>query len=98
MKDVKGWESQVLQGLHYFHSHNPPIIHRDIKCDNIFVNGNHGEVKIGDLGLATIMWQAHVHSVIGTPKFMAPELYELVDIYSFGMCLLEMVTFEYPYN
>lgn len=33
---------------------------------------------------------------------MAPELYEeeyneLVDIYSFGMCLLEMVTFEYPY-
>jgi serine/threonine protein kinase len=34
---------------------------------------------------------------------MAPELYEeqyneLVDIYSFGMCLLEMVTFEYPYS
>jgi WNK lysine deficient protein kinase len=33
---------------------------------------------------------------------MAPELYEeeyneLVDIYSFGMCLLELVTFEYPY-
>lgn len=39
----------------------------------------------------------------GTPEFMAPELYEeeyneLVDIYSFGMCLLEMVTFEYPYS
>ena len=29
---------------------------------------------------------------------MAPELYELVDIYSFGMCLLEMVTFEHPYS
>ena len=29
---------------------------------------------------------------------MALELYELVDIYSFGMCLLEMVTFENPYN
>ena len=34
---------------------------------------------------------------------MAPELYEeeyneLVDIYAFGMCLLEMVTFEYPYS
>ena len=34
---------------------------------------------------------------------MAPELYdeeynELVDIYSFGMCMLEMVTFEYPYS
>lgn len=103
MKAVKGWARQILQGLRYLHSHNPPIIHRDLKCDNIFVNGNHGEVKIGDLGLATIMRQAHVHSVIGTPEFMAPELYEedydeLVDIYSFGMCLLEMVTFEYPYS
>lgn len=40
---------------------------------------------------------------LGTPEFMAPELYEeeyneLVDIYSFGMCMLEMVTFEYPYS
>lgn len=39
----------------------------------------------------------------GTPEFMAPELYEeeyneLVDIYAFGMCVLEMVTFEYPYS
>lgn len=40
---------------------------------------------------------------VGTPEFMAPEVYEeayneLVDIYSFGMCILEMVTFEYPYS
>ena len=40
--------------------------------------------------------------ISGTPEFMAPELYEeeyneLVDIYAFGMCLLELVTFEYPY-
>ena len=40
---------------------------------------------------------------LGTPEFMAPELYdedynELVDIYSFGMCMLEIVTCEYPYN
>lgn len=39
----------------------------------------------------------------GTPEFMAPEVYaeeynELVDIYSFGMCVLEMVTFDYPYS
>ncbi|XP_024522456.1 probable serine/threonine-protein kinase WNK3 [Selaginella moellendorffii] len=104
LKAVKHWARQILRGLLYLHSHDPPIIHRDLKCDNIFVNGNHGEVKIGDLGLAGILRQAHgAHSVIGTPEFMAPELYEedyneLVDIYSFGMCLLEMVTFEYPYS
>lgn len=43
-----------------------------------------------------------LHSA-GTPEFMAPELYdesydELVDIYSFGMCLLEIFTLEYPYS
>ncbi|KAG5579347.1 hypothetical protein H5410_049974 [Solanum commersonii] len=103
MKAIKNWGRQVLQGLEYLHSQNPPIIHRDLKCDNIFVNGNHGEIKIGDLGLATIMKQPTAKSVIGTPEFMAPELYEeeyneLIDIYSFGMCMLEMVTFEYPYS
>lgn len=53
-------------GLSYLHSHEPPIIHRDLKCDNIFVNGHLGEVKIGDLGLATVMQQAGANSVIGT--------------------------------
>jgi len=38
----------------------------------------------------------------GTPEFMAPEMYdehydESVDIYAFGMCLLEMTTLQYPY-
>ncbi|KAJ7951343.1 putative Kinase [Quillaja saponaria] len=103
MKAIKNWARQVLRGLVYLHSHTPPIIHRDLKCDNIFINGNHGEVKIGDLGLATVMQQPTAQSVIGTPEFMAPELYEeeyneLVDIYAFGMCILEMVTFEYPYT
>ncbi|CAH9148109.1 unnamed protein product [Cuscuta epithymum] len=103
IKAIKNWARQILKGLNYLHSHNPPIIHRDLKCDNIFINGNHGEVKIGDLGLATIMQQPTAKSVIGTPEFMAPELYdeeynELVDIYSFGMCLLELITLEYPYS
>ncbi|GMI76732.1 with no lysine (K) kinase 3 [Hibiscus trionum] len=103
LRALKKWSRQILEGLLYLHSHDPPVIHRDLKCDNIFVNGNQGEVKIGDLGLATILCQARsAHSVIGTPEFMAPELYEeeyneLVDIYAFGMCLLELVTFEYPY-
>ncbi|ESQ30589.1 hypothetical protein EUTSA_v10011403mg [Eutrema salsugineum] len=102
MKAVKCWARQILTGLIYLHSQEPPIIHRDIKCDNSFSNGNHGEVKIGDLGLATVMEKANANSVIGTPEFMAPEIYdenynELADIYSFGKCMLEMVTFEYPY-
>lgn len=39
---------------------------------------------------------------LGTPEFMAPEMYEehydeSVDVYAFGMCMLEMTTLEYPY-
>ncbi|KAD5508220.1 hypothetical protein E3N88_15923 [Mikania micrantha] len=103
LKAIKNWARQILRGLAYLHSHEPPIIHRDLKCDNIFVNGNHGEVKIGDLGLATLMLRPTAKSLIGTPEFMAPELYEeeyneLVDIYSFGMCVLELITCEYPYS
>lgn len=103
IRAVKHWCRQILRGLHYLHSHDPPVIHRDLKCDNIFVNGNQGEVKIGDLGLAAVLRKSTAVHCVGTPEFMAPEVYEeeyneLVDIYSFGMCVLEMVTFEYPYS
>ncbi|KAL4311008.1 hypothetical protein GQ457_01G006770 [Hibiscus cannabinus] len=104
MKALKKWSKQILKGLNYLHSHEPCIIHRDLNCSNVFVNGNTGQVKIGDLGLAAIVGKNHeAHSVLGTPEFMAPELYdesytELVDIYSFGLCVLEMVTMEIPYS
>ncbi|ORX58150.1 kinase-like protein [Hesseltinella vesiculosa] len=102
LKIVKRWSRQILKGLVYLHGHNPPIIHRDIKCDNIFINGAHGEVKIGDMGTAE-MKLGKKYTLIGTPEFMAPEMYEeqgyneKVDVYAFGMCLLEMATGEYPY-
>ncbi|GMH10473.1 hypothetical protein Nepgr_012314 [Nepenthes gracilis] len=103
IRALKHWCRQILKGLLYLHSHDPPVIHRDLKCDNIFVNGNRGEVKIGDLGLAAVLRKSYAAHCVGTPEFMAPEVYEeeyneLVDIYSFGMCVLEMVTFEYPYS
>ncbi|KAG7672632.1 putative serine/threonine-protein kinase WNK3 [Nannochloris sp. 'desiccata'] len=100
---LKRWAWQILCGLVYLHGHNPPIIHRDLKCDNIFINGSDGVVKIGDLGLATMLRSRTApQSVLGTPEFMAPELYEedyddRVDVYSFGMALLELATLEYPY-
>ncbi|CAN0527311.1 unnamed protein product, partial [Ectocarpus sp. 8 AP-2014] len=50
---VKRWARQILRGMHYLHSQEPPIIHRDLKCDNIFINGAAGDIRIGDLGLST---------------------------------------------
>jgi serine/threonine protein kinase len=66
---LKRWAWQILQGLVYLHAHDPAIIHRDLKCDNIFVNGTSGVIKIGDLGLATL-WRGLTtpQSVLGTPE------------------------------
>ncbi|KAJ3144596.1 Serine/threonine-protein kinase wnk1 [Geranomyces michiganensis] len=102
-KVMKSWCRQILSGLAYLHTREPPIIHRDLKCDNIFINGNNGQAKIGDLGLAVVRHRDHVSSVLGTPEFMAPEVYnenysEAADIYSFGMMVLEIATKEYPYS
>jgi len=99
---MKKWCRQILKGLAYLHSRNPPVIHRDLKCDNVFISGPTGCVKIGDLGLATFKTQTFAKSMRGTMEFMAPEMFdekydELVDIYSFGLCMLEMITGEYPY-
>ena len=63
-KVIRNWGRQILRGLHFLHTRSPPIIHRDLKCDNIFINGTTGLVKIGDLGLATLK-RSDVKTVIG---------------------------------
>ncbi|CAM8891390.1 unnamed protein product [Rhodiola kirilowii] len=104
LKALKKWCWQILKGLEYLHTNDLCVIHRDLNCSNVFINGNTGVVKIGDFGLAAVLGKDHVaHSMLGTPEFMAPEVYEekyneLVDIYSFGMCVLELVTVEVPYS
>lgn len=103
-KIAKRWALQILQGLEYLHSQEPPVIHRDLKCENIFINGTSGDLRIGDLGLSTVHRNGKALSVLGTPEFMAPDMYDdspydaKVDIYAFGMCMLEIFTKEIPYS
>ncbi|KAJ4830379.1 putative serine/threonine-protein kinase wnk11 [Turnera subulata] len=108
IKAIKKWARQILRGLEYLHKCQPCIMHRDLNCSNIFICGYSGVVKIGDFGCAREVGgdvgPDHLaHSMVGTPEYMAPELFEenyteAVDIYSFGMCLLELVTMEIPYT
>ncbi|CAD7952311.1 unnamed protein product, partial [Amoebophrya sp. A120] len=111
LKVIRNWAHQILEGLQYLHSTKPnPVIHRDLKCDNIFINGNVGQILIGDLGLSSWLKKDNsrshsgyvAQSIVGTPEFMAPELYDErygtpVDIYAFGMCLVELTSRQFPF-
>lgn len=99
LKIVKKWCRHILAALAYLHTQDPPICHGDIKCDNIAISGHTGTVKIGDPFQSIFL---RGRSELGTPAFMAPELYgddndHRVDTYAFGMCMLEMVTLETPF-
>ncbi|OHT08056.1 STE family protein kinase [Tritrichomonas foetus] len=99
---ISKWCKQVLEGLDYMHTHDPPVIHRDLKCDNLFIDASEGIVKIGDFGLSKAIPTGEAVSCLGTPAYTAPEVYSgkyttKADIWSFGLCVLEMVTAETPY-
>ena len=49
---LKKWCRQILQGLQYMHAHTPPVIHRDLRLENIFVDGRTGDIRIGNIQLA----------------------------------------------
>lgn len=73
-KVLRSWCRQILKGLLFLHTRTPPIIHRDLKCDNIFITGPTGSVKIGDLGLATLKRASFAKSVIGNPPVLLGSL------------------------
>lgn len=84
--------------------HQEKIIHRDIKPNNIRVD-NDGVVKILDFGLArSIGADAHTRSPIGTPGFMAPELWkssnisfdQAIDVYAFAVTAVMLIQHELP--
>ncbi|KAL6067634.1 WNK protein kinase [Balamuthia mandrillaris] len=102
---MKSWIRQVLSALHYLHN-EIKFIHQDVRCANIFTTGGGGsgaKVKLGGLELSMLIERTHASEFEATPGYMAPERAnaewdEKVDIYAFGMCVLEMFTFELPYH
>ncbi|EHA8589538.1 putative receptor protein kinase ZmPK1 [Cocos nucifera] len=104
---VLGWNQRfkiavgVAQGLAYLHHECLEwVIHCDVKPENILLDGEF-EPKIADFGLAKLYKRGGVGSDIsrirGTRGYMAPEwttnlpITAKVDVYSYGVVLLEMV-------
>lgn len=92
-KVLRSWCRQILKGLLFLHTRTPPIIHRDLKCDNIFITGPTGSVKIGDLGLATLKRASFAKSVIGNPPVLLAFLLLVLHgfLLHFALVILSLV-------
>ncbi|GIL83647.1 hypothetical protein Vretimale_10444 [Volvox reticuliferus] len=90
------WLVQLLLSLSYVHSKR--ILHRDVKTQNIFLSD--GKVLMGDFGLAKQLQRTFemARTPIGTPYYMAPEIYEeqpysfKSDVWALGCVMYEMMT------
>eukprot|EP00884_Botryococcus_braunii_P006023 jgi/Botrbrau1/15421/Bobra.43_2s0047.1 len=87
---VRKWARQILTGLAYLHFKEPPIIHGDLRCDKIYINGHSGEIKIGDLGLATLLPRRFNPATLPEGVNTENQYSKAVDIFAFGLCVLEL--------
>ena len=96
---------EVCQALAAIHAAG--IVHRDLKPANILRDGQTGTARLADFGIALLAGSTRltaVNSVVGTPRYLAPELLTgadagpPADVYALGICVYELLTGNVPFN
>lgn len=69
------WFIQLTMALDFVHNNH--VLHRDIKCSNVFLTSN-GSIKLGDFGVSKVLRSStdNAHTLIGTPYYLSPEVCE----------------------
>jgi len=108
LKESEAVLMPVLKALNHAHTQTPPVIHRDIKPDNIVVTGDLSapQVKVLDFGLAKMLSPSQLTTTamtMGTAYYMAPEqvqgakdIDQRADLFSVGVVLYETLTGRIP--
>lgn len=94
----------ILKGLDYLHTHNPPVVHRDLKGANVLVDLSFC-CKLADFGCSKRSTQTQTFTGCGSAQWCAPEVFKddlgfgrKADIWSFGCVVLEMATAADPWG
>lgn len=104
MKTVALLMKDLASAVYYLHSMDPPIIHRDIKLENVLLNDD-GVLKLTDFGWSNYIMDDEVRDTFcGTPVYLAPEMVKRkehdhnVDIWCIGVMMFELLTGKLPFN
>lgn len=93
---IGNWCIHILDGLEHLHSQLPPLIHNNIRCDNIFIDSSEGLVKLGLFNIDNYLGDPY-------PPLSAPETQKNIldpksDVWDLGLAVIEMATGQQPYS
>ncbi|XP_032595482.1 mitogen-activated protein kinase kinase kinase 7-like isoform X3 [Drosophila grimshawi] len=100
---IHHWMLQLAEAVAYMHGLSPPVIHRDLKPQNLLLTNNYRTLKICDFGTVREL-ASKMTTAPGTAIYTAPEVFEgkkyteKCDVYSFAIILWQVFSKQEPYN